>query len=442
MRSTRRVWWRGVVLATAPLLVLTACMSDGDDSSAGTDGAEEAESVDPVTLRMSVWTSNEDQLALLDDIAEAYAAQEPSVDGVEFESRAPDEYTTALTTQLAGGNAPDLGWVFEQDAKQFIASGALVDVGPDLRADEEYGLDDFVESALDLWVDGDGVYAYPFSTSPFGIFYNADHFESAGASTPDELIADGDWTWERLAEVAAEVVDSGEARGGFGFQRFDYQEWASLAIIWRAFGANAWSADGTQCQLADPEMVDAMTFFHDMVFEAGAHPGPGTSADFFAGESAMIAAQIGRASLLADVDYEWGLVPLPSGPAGDAAVIGQAGMGVFSASDNHEAATGFLKFLTNAENGARLAQFWPPPRTSLLSAELLAETNPLLSEEQLEQVVVAGIQNGEVLPSHPNQAQLSDTVRAELDALWRADADPTEVLAQTCEAAAPLLASS
>lgn len=439
MRLTKR--WQPAIAATASLLVLTACMSssDGDDGTAAEQSAEQA---GPITLRMSVWTSNEEQLAVLEEIAEEYAAQEPAVAGVTYESRDPNEYTTALTTQFAGGSAPDLGWVFETDAKQFISSGALVDVGPQLRDDADYRFDDLVDAAMDLWTDGDAVYAYPFSTSPFGIFYNADLFAAAGVPTPAELIADGDWTWQRLSEVAAAVVDGSDARGGFGFQRFDFTTWESLAIIWRAFGANAWSEDGTECLLDDPEMVDAMTFFHDMVFASGAHPGPGTTTDFFAGESALIAAQISRASLLADIDFEWDLVPLPSGPAGQAPVIGQAGIGVFSAGENPEAATGFLKFLTNEENAARLAQFWPPPREALLNAEILGSANPLLTEEQLQDVVIDGINNGGLMPSHPNQAEVSDAVQAELDSLWQPDADPATVLAQTCAAIEPLLTDS
>jgi multiple sugar transport system substrate-binding protein len=47
--------------------------------------------------------------------------------------------------------------------------------------------------------------------------------------------------------------------------------------------------------------------------------------------------------------------------------------------------------MTNPENSVKLAQFFPPARGSLLNAETLGPTNPLLSPEQLEAVVVRGI---------------------------------------------------
>ena len=42
-------------------------------------------------------------------------------------------------------------------------------------------------------------------------------------------------------------------------------------------------------------------------------------------------------------------------------------------------------------------------------------------------------------PAHQNFAKLPETVRAELDALWTADADVEAVLTDTCAAIEPLL---
>jgi multiple sugar transport system substrate-binding protein len=182
-----------------------------------------------------------------------------------------------------------------------------------------------------------------------------------------------------------------------------------------------------------------MTWFHELVFEREGHPRPGQGADFFAGDSAMTVTQISRASLLEEDGFEWGLVPLPAGPAGDAQVVGQAAIGVFSASEAVPEATEFLKFWTNEESSRKMAQFFPPPRASLLTAEIMAATNPLLTEEQLQSVVIDGIASGQTVPSHANFAQLRDTIRAEMDALWDPGADVSAVLSSTCEAAQPLM---
>ena len=87
----------------------------------------------------------------------------------------------------------------------------------------------------------------------------------------------------------------------------------------------------------------------------------------------------------------------------------------------------------------KLAAYFPPPRKSLLNAETLGAANPKLSEEQLQAVVVDGIQDAVTKPTHRNFAKLQDAVRAELDALWTPDADVEAVLTDTCAAIQPLL---
>ncbi|MGO2741470.1 MAG: ABC transporter substrate-binding protein, partial [Cellulosimicrobium funkei] len=124
----------GVALA----LVLTACSGGGDDVA-----GEPSTPSEPVELRMTVWTADETQLAQFQEIADAYVAENPDlVSGVTFETIPFEDYTTSLTTQLAGGNAPDLAWILESYAPEFVASGALVDVGPKLQETEGDAYDD------------------------------------------------------------------------------------------------------------------------------------------------------------------------------------------------------------------------------------------------------------------------------------------------------------
>ncbi len=53
-------------------------------------------------------------------------------------------------------------------------------------------------AAMAQMKQGDNLWGIPFSTSPTGIFYNADLFAAAGIPNPDEMIAAGDWTWDNL----------------------------------------------------------------------------------------------------------------------------------------------------------------------------------------------------------------------------------------------------
>ncbi|WMT86164.1 sugar ABC transporter substrate-binding protein [Pelagibacterium sp. 26DY04] len=393
---------------------------------------------DQIDLRMTIWSANEAHLAMFNEIAAGFTETHPNV-SVTFDSLPFDNYTTTLTTQIAGGNAPDLAWILETSAADFVNSGALAPLSEAFANAEGYDLDDVTEQATALWRANGELYAYPFSTSPFAMFVNNDLIAEAGAQTPAEFIEAGDWTWENAIETAAAVGANGA--DGLIVRDFNYQIWQNLASIWRGWGASPWSADGNTCTFAEPEMVEAMSFIHDAIFNKGAMPGPGESVDFFAGDAAMTITQISRASLLPQGEdaFDWDLVPLPAGPAGEYAVIGQAGIGVFQMGDNVDMAVEFLAYMSNPENSAKLAQFFPPARQSLLNAETLGETNPLLSPEQIESVVIAGIANGQVLPGHEGFAEIQQVVRAELDALWTADADVQAVLTSVCNRIAPML---
>lgn len=392
---------------------------------------------DAVNLRMTTWSANEAHMALFNGIAEEFKKTHPNVT-VTFEPLPFDNYTTTLTTQIAGGNAPDLAWIFETSAIDFVSSGALVPLTERFNAVEGYNLADVTESATALWRRDGELYAYPFSTSPFAMFANTDLITAAGAKTPSELIAAGEWTWENALASAKAVADAG--KDGIVIRDFNYQNWQNLTAFFRGWGADAWSADGKTCGFNTPEMVEAMTVFHNGVFKDGSLPGPGENVDFFTGDAAMTVTQISRASLLPKEDpFNWELVPLPAGPVGTYSVVGQAGVGALASGKNVDVAVEFLAFFTNAENSAKLASFFPPARASLLNTETLSATNPLLSPEQIENVVINGISTGNVVAGHTNYAQIQQTVRAGLDALWVADADVAAVLDNVCTSVSPLL---
>ncbi|MEU4722250.1 sugar ABC transporter substrate-binding protein [Nonomuraea dietziae] len=404
-------------LGLAGALALVACGSP----------AEPQDGPGPVSLRMTIWTGNEAHLKLFNDIAAAYKKTHPNV-SVKYDTLPVETYTTTLTTQIAGGNAPDLAWIFESSAPAFVSSGALAPLGNLVKPEE------FAPSTTKLWQKDGTLHAYPFSTSPFGVFVNADLLKQAGQSVP----AKG-WTWEEAVKIASAVQEK-TGKAGMVVRDFDYKGWDNLASVWGGWGAEAWSEDGKTCGFNKPEMIEAMRFLHKAIFTDKAMPAPGTTADFFAGEAGMTITQISRASLLKDDAFGWDLVTLPTGPKGEYSVIGQAGIGVIKKSKNAQAAADFLSFFTNPDNSAKLAQFFPPPRQPLLTADSLAKSNPLLKPEQLQEVVVDGITAGRVKPSHAGQAELSQAVRAGLDQLWQPNADVATVMNGVCTAIQPMLA--
>lgn len=381
-------------------------------------------------LRFTVWTGNEGHLEMLNGIAEGFRESHPDVT-VRFETIPAGDYTQKLTFQLAGGNAPDLGWMFEDSIPAFIAAGVVEDMGPALRETEGYDLEDFSDPAMALWREGDAVYGIPFSTSPFMVFYNKDMFEAAGLEDPLALAEKGAWTMEAFREAAKALTEANDA-WGFEFkdgEGYDSRIMHAIMPPIRAYGGEAWQAG--DCGFDDPEAVEAVSVLHEMIFEDRSVVPPGEQGDFFSGSAAMTVNQISRASRMTEAGFDWGIAPLPTGPAGAAPIIGQAGISVFSESENKELAIEFAAYMTNAENVAVMAQFFPPARASVLDSAVFVDANKLIPAEQMAHVSAA-IKQGSVLPSHQNAPKILAAMKPRFDALFRADADVPAALKAVC----------
>ena len=144
------------------------------------------------------------------------------------------------------------------------------------------------------------------------MFYNIDMYREAGVPTPDELQATGEWTWEKFREIARTIR---EKTGNYAFAgpRFDETPIRVMVPIMRSYGAHVWDTQGN-ATINRPEAVQAIQLYHDMLFKDESIVPPGNLSDFFAGDVATNINFISRASLLKDVDWEWGIAKLPAGP--------------------------------------------------------------------------------------------------------------------------------
>jgi multiple sugar transport system substrate-binding protein len=388
---------------------------------------------------MTTWTADPAQLAVFNSIADGYKKTHPEIKSITFDSLPFADYTSTITTQIAGGQQPDLAWVMETDAPDFVSSGALAPLTDSLKATKGYNYADINSGTTKLWTTDGQLFAYPFSTSPFVVFANDDLLAAAGEPTSAELKKAGKWDWENIAEIGAQV-NAKTGKQGMVIRDFNYLTWSNLATVWESFGAAPWSADGKACTFTSKKMVAAFTYLHDATFKQHAFPGPGVNADFFAGDSAFTVTQISRATLLTG-GFTWNVLTLPKGDAGQQNVVGQAGIGVLAKGSNVDAAKQFLAYFTNPTNGKQLAAYFPPPRTSLLNATTLAATNKTLSKQQIDDVVIPSFEGAITKPSHANSAEIAAQVKTALDPMWQADANVSGVLKGVCKAITPLLGS-
>lgn len=382
-------------------------------------------------LRFTVWTGSEAHLTMLNSFAEGFKASHPDTN-VTFETIPFGDYIQKISLQIGGGNPPDMGWMLEGTAPTFIHSGILADVSGTLKNSAEYNFSDFSDSAMSLWENGDAVYGVPFSTSPFVVFYNQTMLDQKGLENPNELYAKGEWNWKALSTMANQLADT--SNGIYGFetmdgQGFDGRVWEVLVPLARSYGVDVWQEE--RCTLDSPAAVEAVQLYHDMIFKDKSAVPPGETGSFFNGKAALTYTQISRASKLDEADFEWGIAPMPAGDAGYAPIIGQAAVVVFKDSPHREEAEAFLAYMTNAIGVTRMAEFFPPARSSVLDSNAFLTSNSRLSETAMR-TVAHEINQGSVMPAHVNMPIIKSSVKGILDRLWRPSADIQKTLTTVC----------
>lgn len=409
-------------IATAIALVTSACGSPAAEPTA-------APSRSDVSLRVIVYTSNPDQLALLESLADEFMEQTPAVTSVTFESINAQDLDTKLTAELQTADAPDISWMSVEDAKRYSSAGALVDLAPTFESTEGFDYDDLVPAFQTAWVDGDAQYGMPFSTSPEVLYYNADMFRAAGQPTPDEMIEEGTWDWDHLREASKAIAAS---QGVPGFTpRYDNIQ--ILYPLMYAYKASPWNEASDACTMETPEMEEAMTLLHNMMYTDASVSLPGQTAAVFDGSGASTIAFLSSIPLLKDVAFEWGVVPTPAGPDGYTPTVGQSAYVAFTKGEAPELAAQLIAYITNAKNSEKLAAYWVPSRAALLTAERMNEVQPLLSVEQFEPIVQGALQDGKVIPVATVGSAAGGTVLKGLNEfLFTPDADVEEALASVC----------
>jgi len=173
-RNTLRM--AGIVAAGA--LALTGCAPSSSSSE---------QSGEDVTL--TVWSWRTEDIEQYNRIFDVYEEAHPGVT-IEFEAFLNTEYNQLLTTGLSGSDGPDVAMVRSYGGLQgWVSAGQLVALD-----DKVEGLD-AIEPAVLAGARGheDGkIYAVPFATQPFQMFYNKTLFDELGLEEPttwDEFIA-------------------------------------------------------------------------------------------------------------------------------------------------------------------------------------------------------------------------------------------------------------
>ena len=340
-----------IVLALAALL-LSACAPVA--APAADSGMATADDDGPVTITWAMWGSPA-EVATHQTVADAFMEEQSDI-VIEILAEPWGDYFTKIQTLWASGDEsviPDV--LFLSPIQRYAAEGVLENLDPWIEQ-SGYNVDDYWPSLLEYAMYEGSVYGFPRDIGLEVLYYNIDIFDEVGVPYPDDS-----WTWNDLmaaAEQLTVVEDSGRvSRYALGMEGGKFMIW----VMQNGGMALDDMRNPSSCALAEPEVVEAVQFFRDMIDNNYAMPpanmsqAGGDAAVFQSGQVAMIIQNASRVSAFnaAGMNYDVSVIPIPE-DGQRASAAGGAAWVMSALSDNKEAAWTFLQWLQSTDGGQRI----------------------------------------------------------------------------------------
>ncbi|GAA3828294.1 hypothetical protein GCM10022226_56340 [Sphaerisporangium flaviroseum] len=194
----------------------------------------------------------------------------------------PDEYDVKLNTLIAGGRAPDVGYVPMAMSYRLAGQGKLVNLFPYLAKYPQ--LAGQLPGSL-LWYGKDRLLGTTTANEIELLWYGRQAFADAGVPLPPAE-ASAAWSWDDLVANAYKLTadHNGRRPDESGFdprrtRRFGISSSITYGPAWYGFlrsnGADIADEKGTRCLLDTPEAIQVFQNLQDLVYEHRVGPGPG-----------------------------------------------------------------------------------------------------------------------------------------------------------------------
>ncbi|MBM3189074.1 MAG: extracellular solute-binding protein [Chloroflexi bacterium] len=424
MRERASITRRGFLqigLASAGAAALAACApAPSAPAQPAAEKAAPAPEKAPVTAKL-VWYAAQaaDHLPPFQEQHAMWKEMQPGVT-IEEVFVPWSEYTTKMTTMLAGGETIDVVWTMiyngagsSLSSKFWVDRDALLDFTPVFDAGK-IKREDYYAGVLDHWLYKDKFWGAPFEAFQMSFWYNTDLFEAGGVGVPTE-----EWTWEDHREAAAALT----TRAADGRpEQFGTMGLPWLTAIYQA-GGNPVADDNETLLLDSAESRLGFEEYH--YFVANGYAPLGDDTKTFAGlHTGMVALQAHgnymwttfRAAS-ADLGFDVRAVTMPKGPgalpAGKAGWVGFNMWSVFSSTKHQDAAIDFavhLGYGKGAEPWAATGRVSPLKRFDLDYYQEVAGLSGVEKERYATNLntTFTNLDQGYIHPNQPDEFHVGD----------------------------------
>jgi multiple sugar transport system substrate-binding protein len=307
------------------------------------------------TVKWAIW--DYDLTVYYKPLIDAYQAQNPQIK-IEAVDLGSADFMTVLGTQLSGGADFDVLCVKDIPGyANLVRQNRLEPLNSYIKSK---GIDTALYGGTteQIAVNGE-VYALPFRSDFWLIFYNKDLFDAAGVPYPSN-----DITLDEYDALARRVTRGSGANKTYGAH---YHTWRSAVSLFGILDGKNTIVDGTYDFLAPyyarilKEQADGIVQSFAALKTSGTH----YSGAFFNNQIAMmnmgtwfIATQIDKVKAGESLSKNWGLAkyPHPAGVQAGTTLGTITSIAVNRNSKNKDAALDFMRFVSGPEGAAILAK--------------------------------------------------------------------------------------
>ncbi|MFW6639018.1 extracellular solute-binding protein [Nocardiopsis algeriensis] len=363
-----------IAAATAVVLLAAACGDgSGDDRPDG----------------LTVWVMGTSQDALVeyfDGVEARFQESNPDTD-VHVEFIPWPDAQESITNALAGGDAPDVIEIGNDQVAGWASQGALLDI-----TDQISGWDaasEMDQNALEYGTYNGVQYGVPWYSGVRTLYYRADWLGELGHEPPT--------TWDELVTVAEDIQEE-YGVSGFGAPT-DFTN-GIASFIWSNGGEIAvQNGEEWEGRLTDPATVEAIEFYASLSTD-------GISPQGYVGENELVPlADMANGELGMYIDGGWALAsmeeqaqdpavlediaaaPIPGADGIAPAFAGGSALSVFSTTQQPDLAFELLTVMGDQEGGkgfADAAGFFPAYPELLESDEYQEDPNRAAAATQMQ----------------------------------------------------------
>ena len=352
--TRRRLLRRGAAAGGSAFVPLAvgAC-SAGGQASPDTLGARRLKPGTSIAWRTYVANP-----PMPDEINKLWTAKHPDIK-ISTKSIAFGPHLPKLIADMAADTPPEV--VLVQYPEVPKVQPMLTNLTPYMKRDK-FPEKDFFPGSIDQYRFGGNVYALPIDFPIRAVLYNATMFQERSIKPPPTSWDDPGWSWEDYAEAArrATRIDGARPEETVWGVRWG----VNLPGLFETYfflinnEARFLNAEGTECLLTQPGAVETLQFMQDLIQRWRVAPTPADVRQvpggdrFIAGKTAMdIFRPVVLATYRRDINFEWGIAPLPRGPRGKGrhTIMGGSAWVPPAPNKNREEAWELLQHLTSPE---------------------------------------------------------------------------------------------